>query len=50
MEQLYESNFYICGMQHIPYLGATAIRNLIETYGGPFEAWCALQDRNKLKA
>lgn len=50
MEQMYESNFYICGMQHISHLGATSIRNLVDTYGGPFEAWCALQDRKKLQS
>lgn len=50
MEQMYESNFYICGMQHISHLGATSIRNLVETCGGPFEAWCALQDRKILQS
>ena len=48
MEQQYESNFYIAAMQSISSLGAATIRDLVEKFGGPYEAWCALQNRKNL--
>ena len=48
MEQQYESNFYIAAMQSISSLGAATIRDLVEKFGNPYEAWCALQNRKNL--
>lgn len=48
MEQQYESNFYIAAMQSISSLGAATIRDLIEKFGDPYKAWCALQNRKNL--
>ena len=50
MEQQYESNFYIAAMQSITSLGAATIRDLVDNFGGPYEAWCALQTRKNLKS
>ena len=48
MEQQYESNFYIAAMQSISSLGAATIRDLVNKFGEPYEAWCALQNRKNL--
>ena len=48
MEQQYESNFYIAAMQSISSLGAATIRDLVEKFGDPYKAWCALQNRKNL--
>lgn len=48
MEQQYESNFYIAAMQSISSLGAATIRDLVEKFGDPYEAWCALQNHKNL--
>ena len=48
MEQQYESNFLHC--RHAEYfsLGAATIRDLVEKFGDPYKAWCALQNRKNL--
>ncbi|WP_303939227.1 DNA-processing protein DprA, partial [Veillonella infantium] len=35
-------------MQSISSLGAATIRDLVEKFGNPYEAWCALQNRKNL--
>ncbi len=35
-------------MQSISSLGAATIRDLVEKFGDPYEAWCALQNRKNL--
>ena len=48
MTQQYEMNFYIAAMQCIQDLGAATIRLLIDRFGNPYKAWCALGDRDKV--